>query len=424
MDGSEDVILDDPFADEDGVFEVVSVPGHERAKNVAPQRQFAAGGARPVGNDLPLLHRLGALDQDLLIDAGRRVRAHEFADGIGVEAFLRIVPDFLFAFGQLAIFGNDDLIAGDRGHLAAFLGHDDSPRIARHALFQSGGDQRRFSDDQRHRLTLHVRSHQSAVGVVVLQERDQTGRHRHQLFRRYVHVIDPRGLDIDEVAFATAGHPIGREVAPIVQRRISLGDDKRLLAIGRQVIDVTGDAPLLRLAIRRFDKTEVVDARERRQRRNQADVRTFRSFHRTNAAVVRRVHVAHLESGAIARETARPQRGEAALVGQLGQRIDLIHELRELAASEEIPHDGGQGLGIDQFLGRHRFHALIEERHAFFDQTLRARQADAALIRQQFAHGPDATAAQVINVVQTAFALLQPEQIFRCAYQVFLGQNA
>src|SRR5205809_5978592 len=43
------------------------------------------------------------------------------------------------------------------------------------------------------------------------------------LFRS--HVIDPRGLDIDEVAFATAGHPIGREVAPIVQRRISRSEE-------------------------------------------------------------------------------------------------------------------------------------------------------------------------------------------------------
>ena len=41
-----------------------------------------------------------------------------------------------------------------------------------------------------HRLALHVGAHQRAVGVVVLEERDQRRRHRHDLRRRHVHVLD------------------------------------------------------------------------------------------------------------------------------------------------------------------------------------------------------------------------------------------
>ena len=40
-------------------------------------------------------------------------------------------------------------------------------------LLQTGGHERRLGDQQRHRLPLHVRAHQRAVGVVVLEERDQ-----------------------------------------------------------------------------------------------------------------------------------------------------------------------------------------------------------------------------------------------------------
>ena len=73
-----------------------------------------------------------------------------------------------------------------------------------------------------------------------------------------------------------------------------------------------------------------------RHRADETDVRTFRRFDRTNAAVVRRMNVAHFESGAIAAQTAWPEGGETTLVRQFGERVRLIHELRELRAAEEI----------------------------------------------------------------------------------------
>ena len=136
------------------------------------------------------------------------------------------------------------------------------------------------------------------------------------------------------------------------------------------------------------------------------------------------MNVADFKSRAVAGQTARPKGGQTALVGQFGQRIDLIHELGKLAAPKEIADHGGQRLGIDQLLRRHALQALIEQRHALLDQALRAGQADAALIGQQFAHRADAAAAQVINVVQRAFALFEAQQIFRGGDQVFLGQDA
>jgi hypothetical protein len=52
VNGSEDVVLDDAFADENRVLEVVTVPRHERDKHVAAERQFAVLRAGTVGNDL------------------------------------------------------------------------------------------------------------------------------------------------------------------------------------------------------------------------------------------------------------------------------------------------------------------------------------------------------------------------------------
>ena len=55
--------------------------------------------------------------------------------------------------------------------------------------------QRPLGDQQRNGLALHVRAHQGAVGVVVLEERHERGGNRDDLHRRDVHVVDAGGLD-------------------------------------------------------------------------------------------------------------------------------------------------------------------------------------------------------------------------------------
>ena len=76
---------------------------------------------------------------------------------------------------------------------AVALGDDGDARVARHDALHAGADQRRLGAQQRHRLALHVRAHEGAVGVVVLEERDQRRRDRDQLVRRDVHELDLLG---------------------------------------------------------------------------------------------------------------------------------------------------------------------------------------------------------------------------------------
>ena len=67
---------------------------------------------------------------------------------------------------------------------------NDLTGIASHYAFDSCSNERRMSANQRHRLALHVRSHESAVSVVMLQERNQRSSDRNQLIRRHVHQFD------------------------------------------------------------------------------------------------------------------------------------------------------------------------------------------------------------------------------------------
>src|SRR3981081_472337 len=122
-----------------------------------------------------------------------------------------------------------------------------------------------------------------------------------------------------------------------IYRGVRLRDEIIFFPIAGEIIDYIGHASFFDFLIRRFDKTEFVDARESRHRTDEADVRSFWRFNWANAAVVRRMHVAHFEPSAITRQTTRPESRKTAFVRQLCERICLIHELRKLRATEEIP---------------------------------------------------------------------------------------
>ncbi len=66
-----------------------------------------------------------------------------------------------------------------------------------------------------------------------------------------------------------------------------------------------------------------------------------------------RMHVAHFKTRTLAGQTARAEGGNAALVGNLGKRVGLVHELRQLAGTEKLLDCGTDGLGVDQVM-RHQ----------------------------------------------------------------------
>ena len=198
------------------------------------------------------------------------------------------------------------------------LGGDHVTGVDRGAVLHAGADQRRVALDQRHGLALHVGAHQRAVGVVVLEERDQGGRDRHHLARRDVHVVDlvaPGCRRSRRHAVRTSTRS-SANVLSSRQQRVGLRDDEAVLLVGGEVVDLVGDLALLDLAVRRLDEAERVDPPERRERADQADVRALRRLDRAHPAVVRRVDVADLEAGAVTGETTGAERGEPALVRQ------------------------------------------------------------------------------------------------------------
>ena len=208
-----------------------------------------------------------------------------------------------------------------------------------------------------------------------------------------------------ELVAVAAGDQLVDEVAGLVELRVRLRDHVLAFLDRRQELDVLRDLRVLHAAVGRLDEAVLVGARVEGERVDEADVRAFRRLDRADAAVVGRVHVAHLEAGALAREAARSQRRDAALVGDLGERVRLVHELRELAGAEELLDRRGDGLRVDQVV-RHQVLAL-GLREALADGALDAHEAGAELVLGEFADRAHAAVAEVVDVVDLAAAVAQ-----------------
>ena len=134
------------------------------------------------------------------------------------------------------------------------------------------------------------------------------------------------------------------------------------------------------------------------------------------------MHVAHFEAGALTRKTARAKCRQAALVGDLRQRVGLIHELRQLRGSEELAHGRRRRLGVDQVLRHDRVD--IDRGHALLDGALHAEQADAILVLHQLADRAHAPVAEMIDVVDLALAVAQVDQRLDDREDVLAAQHA
>src|ERR1035437_7627727 len=335
VDRSVVVFLDQLFRDQDGVFEVVAAPGHEGHQHVAPQGQFAHVGTGTIGQHRTLRHALAHTHNRLLIDAGVLGAPLELGELVDIGAHFT----GKLALMRRAFHANDDALAIHRIHDAGALVEHHRAGIARRDRLHAGAHVRSVGAQQRHRLALHVGTHQRTVGVVVLQERDQAGGHRHQLLGADVDVLDFVPALEHEVAGLPGIGQIGNDAALLVQFHVGLGDGplvlfprREVLAVGFefhrllldaeltvdlfhfraaqniadlvigiariQYLDFVHHRALDHLAVGALDEPVLVDARKARQRRNQTDVRTFRRFDGADAAVVRGMHVADFESGA------------------------------------------------------------------------------------------------------------------------------
>ena len=133
------------------------------------------------------------------------------------------------------------------------------------------------------------------------------------------------------------------------------------------------------------------------------------------------VNVAHLETGTLAGQTARTEGRETALVRYFGQRVGLVHELREGIRTEERVDDGRNGLGVNQVGRGEDF--VVTDIHALANGAAHTGQTDGELIGKLLAHGSDAAVAQVVDVVHLCFRVNQLYEVLDNLRDVLARQH-
>ena len=388
-DRGESVLFHDLLGDQDGVFVVEAFPAHEGHEQVLAQRELAFAGGGAVGDDIAFLYLVAALHYGHLIHAGVLVGAAVLDEVINIRLFGMLRLNGYHVGG-----GVDDLAGGARGDAGAGVAGD--------GRLHAGAYERGLGDEQRHGLPHHVRAHQGAVGVVMLEERDQRGGDGHHLHRRHVHIGDVFGIHEHVFVLDAAVHAVGGELV-VLYRGVGLAHEDIVFDVGRDVFGLVrhffaGDLPVGRL-----DEAVLVDLRVGGQGNDKTDVRAFGRFDGADAAVMGVVHVADFEAGALPVQTAWSEGRQAALVGQLGQRVDLVHELGELGRTEELPHDGHHGGGVHQGPGGD---GLVFLAHAVAHIAGDLHKGHADLVLEQFADGADAAVAEVVDVVHLVLEFL------------------
>ena len=417
----EDVELHQALGEHDRVFEVVAIPGHERHGHVGPERELPHFGGGTVGQHFALGHRLPHAHERALVDGGVLVGAPVLLESVAIE---------MAESGQRAIGVDradltgidDDLIGRYAGHSTRSTRDDDGARVDGHRRFETGPNERRARIEQGDGLTLHVRAHQRAVGVVVLEERNERGGDRHELFRGHVHVVDVGWRREREVTTLTRQHEIIDERAVGIELGIGLRDDRVFFAIRVEPHDFTGDPAVLHHAVRGLDEAEIVHAGVAGERRDQTDVRAFRRLDGAHATVLRVVHVSHFEAGPLAREATRSEGRQTTLVRQLAERIGLVHELRELRRTEERLNDGRHGTRIHEIVERDLF-GIGVDRHALLDQSRHTRQTNGELVGDQLTHRADTAISQLIDIVHIAAAFVEFHELAHDLNEVFLRED-
>src|SRR5256712_1447449 len=412
MDRGELVVLDDPVGEDDRVLVVPALPGHERDKDVLPEGELAFVGRVAIGQDLVRLDAVAHRDQRPLVEARALVRADEL---------LKAVPERV-----AGVLFDPDLRRGDRTHHTGCACHHHLSGVARRAVLDAGADDRRLRAHDRNGLPLHVRTHEGAVGVVVLEERYEGGRHRDDLLRRDVHEIGGRRRGLVVLGAAVDLDALVEEASLLVEPRVRLHDRGELLLVGRQIDDLVGHVRSILVvagdaAGGRLHESVRGPPAPGRERPDASDVRALRRLDRADAAVVTEVHVADVEPGALTRASARPEGREAVLVGQLVEPVSLLDELTELRSAEELLDRGHNRPDVDELLGRRLLG--LDDGHALADHPFHAEQADAELALDEFANGADAAVAEVVDVVRRALSVVELDNPRDDLHKILVGER-
>ena len=299
----EHIFTNNTLAQDDSILVVVTLPRNVCHLQVLTECQFTVLRSETFRQNLTFLHLVAFANNRMKVDRGVLVGLLEFRQFIFFLCRLEGYKLFLFS----TVITNTYRIGIHKGYFAFAFRLYLRTRVTNQLTLNTCSDNRCFRTQQGYTLTHHVRTHQSTVGIIMLQERNQGCRNRSNLRGRYVHRVNLLRLYNREISFITSLYLIHQELAVLVQRRITLRYRHILFVLSREVHDmlvIKVNHTVLRLTVRSLNETKIIDLSVYTERRDKTDIRTFRCLNRTETTIVCIVYVTHLESGTVTTQTA------------------------------------------------------------------------------------------------------------------------
>ena len=133
------------------------------------------------------------------------------------------------------------------------------------------------------------------------------------------------------------------------------------------------------------------------------------------------VHVPDFKASTLSGQTTRAKGRHTTFVRDLGQRVGLVHELRQLRRSEELFQGCRNRLAVDQVMGHERL--LLGLAKPFFNRFFNTGKTGSVLVFSQFAHATHAAITEVVDVIDVTTAIAQVHQDLHHRQDIFIGQH-
>ena len=324
VDRSVTVVGNNTFADQHRIFVVITIPRHEGDQHVLAEGQFSDISRSAVSKHITLSNVVTLHDNRTLVNVRRLVRARELLKRVNINT----------SFASNAFFvvhTNHNTIGVNIVNNATTTSLNGRLRVHCHRTFNACTHNRFFWTQARHALTLHVRTHQSTVRVIVFQERNQSGSARNDLSWRHVHVLDAIGASQNGFPIVTSRDQLLSQTPVFIHFSVSLSNEVTTFFNSGQIHNFLRSDAIDHLTVWGFQETVFVKASIKSQRVDQTNVRTFRRFNRAHTTIVSRMHVTHFKARAFTSQTTWTQSRNTTLVRNFRKRVGLVHKLGQLA---------------------------------------------------------------------------------------------
>ena len=254
---------------------------------------------------MTLLHLLALVYNGTLVYAGALVGTHK-------------LNQFILIGGSLGG-AYHNFVCGYMLYYTIIFCQNTYTRVTSCFILHTSSNNGLLGHHQRHSLTLHVRTHQSTVGIIVLQEGNHCSCNGNYHLGAYVHEVNLFTLNFQNLITTACIYTRTNKTAFLVQRLVGLCYNVLILQVSSHINYFVGytTSSTVYLAVGCLNEAIVVNLCKGCQVRNQSDVGTFRCFNGAHPSIVAVMYVTNFKARTVTAQTTGAKSRQTTLMGQL-----------------------------------------------------------------------------------------------------------